>query len=65
MTVYVDDMKAEFAPSHRPGRTYVMSHMIADTDAELHAMADRIGVDSQVAPRRSLRYNPVEKGFGY
>ena len=37
MTVYVDDMKAKF------GRM-VMCHMMADTDAELHDMADRIGV---------------------
>lgn len=44
MTVYVDDMAAEFKPKHRPGRTYVMCHIIADTDAELFAMADRIGV---------------------
>lgn len=44
MTVYVDDMKADFAPSHRPGRTYILSHMIAETDEELHAMADKIGV---------------------
>ena len=44
MTVYVDDMEAPFKPKHVPGRTYVMCHMIADTDEELHAMAARIGV---------------------
>ncbi len=37
MAVYVDSMRAPF------GRM-VLCHMIADTDDELHQMADRIGV---------------------
>ena len=44
MAIYVDNMRAPFKPGHRPGRTYVMCHMIADTDEELHAMAAKIGV---------------------
>lgn len=37
MTVYVDTMRASF-------RGIVMCHMIADSTAELLAMADQIGV---------------------
>lgn len=44
MTVYVDDMNAEFRPRHMPGRVYIMCHMVADDEAELHAMAAAIGV---------------------
>ncbi|TAL72873.1 MAG: DUF4031 domain-containing protein [Burkholderiaceae bacterium] len=53
MTVFVDDMRASF------GR-YVMCHMIADSDDELHAMADRIGVARrwhQSPPRHDSHYD--------
>jgi hypothetical protein len=43
MTVYVDDMDAPFKAF--PGaRQMKMSHMIADTEEELHKMAADIGV---------------------
>lgn len=53
MTVYVDDMRAKY------GRM-VMCHMLADTDEELHAMADAIGVARrwwQAPPRHDSHYD--------
>ncbi len=53
MAVYVDDMRARY------GRM-VMCHMLADTDDELHAMADRIGVARrwwQAPPRHDSHYD--------
>jgi hypothetical protein len=41
MTVFVDDMYKRTIGKFRRMK---MSHMMADTDAELHDMADKIGV---------------------
>lgn len=48
MAVYVDDMYAlpmgEYKSKYTRGRTYKMSHMVADSERELHVMAATIGV---------------------
>lgn len=53
MAVYVDSMRAPF------GRM-IMCHMTADTDEELHEMADRIGVSRrwwQAPPAKDSHYD--------
>lgn len=53
VAVYVDDMNATY------GR-YKMCHLIATSDEELHAMADRIGVARkwhQAPPKHSSHYD--------
>lgn len=57
MTVYVD------RAAHRYGRM-LMCHMLADTPAELHAMADKIGVDRkwfQSPPKASTPHYDICK----
>lgn len=58
MTVYVDDVRHEF------GRM-VMCHMWADTEDELHAMADRIGLQRrwfQQPPKASWKHYDISLG---
>jgi len=59
MAVYVDNMRASLKVA---GRNYVMCHMLADTDDELHAMADRIGIDRrywQAPPKVSASHYDI------
>ena len=53
MTVYVDDFMF-------PYHGMLMSHLVADTDEELHAMADKIGVQRrwwQCPPKHDSHYD--------
>jgi hypothetical protein len=52
MAVYVDDMRAQLKVGNR---TYVMCHMIADSEDELRAMAAAIGVQ--------LRYHQYQSTY--
>lgn len=53
MAVYVDDMSA-------PYRNMLMCHMIADSDDELHEMAERLGLQRrwhQKPPQHDSHYD--------
>ena len=53
MPVYVDDMRV-------PARGMIMCHLIADSEEELHLMADTIGVQRkwhQAPPRHTSHYD--------
>lgn len=52
MTVYVDTMKTPYKQPRYPFRKLVLSHMIADTEQELYAMAEKI----------DLNWNHVHRG---
>lgn len=58
MTVYVDDMHLHSAG---PLGCMKMSHLLADTDKELHAMADKIGMTSlwHQAPLRNYSHYEI------
>ena len=59
MAVYVDNMRAGLKVA---GRNYVMCHMLADSDDELHEMADRIGVNRrhwQAPPKVSTSHYDI------
>lgn len=48
MTVYVDDMRL---PSRVNGISTRWSHLMADTDGELHAFAERLGLKREWAQK--------------
>jgi hypothetical protein len=55
MTVYVDDVRHKFS-------YMVMCHLWADSDEELHAMADRIGIARrwfQQPPKASWKHYDI------
>lgn len=57
MSVYVDQ-------AVWPHRSMIMCHMIADTPNELHAMADRIGIERrwfQAPPKASFWHYDIAK----
>ena len=59
MAVYVDKMRAPLRWNGRGiPQTIYMSHMLADTVDELHAMADKIGVNRRhFQPKSSPHYD--------
>lgn len=54
MAVYVDEMKVNY-------RGMVMCHMLADDPAELHEMADKIGVNRKWFQNKNIPHYDVCK----
>lgn len=57
MTTYVDDMRAPF-------KGYVMCHMVADSDVELHIMAEALGLKRewhQAPPKASHSHYDIAR----
>lgn len=56
--VYVDDMRA-------PYRNMIMCHMIADSDDELHAMADQLGLARKWHQKSGTNHSHYDLSIAY
>lgn len=56
--VYVDDMRAPF-------RNMIMCHLIADTDEELHTMADKLGLARKWHQKPGTHHSHYDISLGF